>query len=233
MLANLRAGSASSIPQYFIEAGGKLYFKANDGINGSEPWVYDPAVAVSATNPQILFNAAAGSASGNFLRPKLLDNKIYYYGYSQSEGNELWVFDTALTASSSNPSMVVDLRSGNSSANIYDITPHNGKLYFRGEEAQNSSELYEYNPNIATSATNPLLLDINPGSGQSRPHSIVTLTGNLFFGIIPSSSGELLMYNPNDAFDPTGANPESVDGSLYDDYITDMLSFTYSVSVTE
>ena len=48
MVADIWSGPNESYPNYLTVMAGKLYFVANNGVNGQELWVYDPEDIVSS-----------------------------------------------------------------------------------------------------------------------------------------------------------------------------------------
>ena len=81
--------SSHSNPSYLIEFNDKLFFAADDGINGTELWTYDiindTAVLISDLNP--------GKASSNPQYLTVFNDKLYFRASDGTNGRELWEYD--------------------------------------------------------------------------------------------------------------------------------------------
>jgi ELWxxDGT repeat protein len=62
MLKDINPNSGNSLPRGFIDAGGKLFFGANDGVNGYEVWVVEKAAA-PVMDASVVSSISAVSAS--------------------------------------------------------------------------------------------------------------------------------------------------------------------------
>ena len=118
--------------------------------------------------PEIMYNIRSGSQSAypeNFIE---YNSKIYFKADGGSnKGSEMWVFDPANDASSTNPTRISDIRSGSGSGVSW--TDHwlvwNNKLYFVGNDGSYGDELYSYDGSSFTRIT-----DIYSGSNSSSPN---------------------------------------------------------------
>ena len=87
MLADINAGTNGSSPSSYTSFNNKLYFSADDGINGYEMWVYDginPPSMVADINP------IGDSGANGFI---VFNNKLFFLAQDTSNGYEMWVYD--------------------------------------------------------------------------------------------------------------------------------------------
>lgn len=138
LVKDIRSGTSGSLLSGFVEFNGQLYFKASDGVTGSELWTSTGSTAgttqVADTNP--------GSPSFNPSNLTSFNNKLYFSGLVTSTvGSEIFSFDgTAITN-------VADIKPGTGSSAPGFIIPFNGNLYFRAQEAASTTyRLYKLTP---------------------------------------------------------------------------------------
>ncbi len=113
----------------------------------------------------------------------VINNKLYFNGYSNETGSELWSTDgtaanTALFKDinpgpgSSEPILLFNTAAltkyyanGNSTGFTYQqfFTPFNGKIYFTANDSTHGNELWSTD---GTAANTSLVKDINPGNGN-------------------------------------------------------------------
>jgi ELWxxDGT repeat protein len=89
ILKDIRPGTAKAIENYWnIKHNNKIYFVANDGINGNELWVTDGTEA----GIMQLKNIIAGNISDNISDFKIFNDKVYFVA-SDGNGYKLWETD--------------------------------------------------------------------------------------------------------------------------------------------
>ena len=189
----------------------KLYFAADDGINGAELWSYDK------TNGAVLIaDIRAGSDSSNPNWLLVFKDKLYFAANDGINGIELWSYDSTngavLAKDITNPSSITvfndKLVFGAYNSNkrnelmIYDPTdgsvldgfnvfhPTNftvfqDKIYFRDGV---SGELWSYD--TANGAV--LVADINDGSSGSWPRFLTVFNDKLYFAANDGINGDEL-----------------------------------------
>lgn len=138
LVKDIRSGTTGSLLSGIVEYNGQLYFKASDGVNGSELWTSTGSTAgttqVADTNP--------GSVSFNPSNLTFFNNKLYFSGLVTSTvGSEIFSYDgNAITN-------VADIKPGTGSSAPGFIIPFNGNLYFRAQEATSTTyRLYKLTP---------------------------------------------------------------------------------------
>lgn len=212
IVRDLVAGPTGSAVDWLKAIDGKLYFSANVS-NGQEPFVYDPTQPVSSTNPKEIFDIM-GSGSGNSSFPREfvgLNGKIYFRAYRAAQGDELFIYDPAVAASSTNP-LVVDIEPGMNSSLPATLTVAEGKLYFRARtaSASNHYQLYALDPQASLSSTNPqVVYDLLGPSGNEAVNRLSRLGKYVYFEALDAlGSSELFFF---DTSSPASAsNPAQV-----------------------
>ena len=129
-------------------AGDKVYFFANDNVNGAEPWVTDG----TAAGTFMLKDIAPGAASSlvSLSRFATIGNKTYFMAKNATSGKELYQTD----GTPAGTSQVMDFFPGIEDGLDIDIVALNGKLLFSGKTSGQFNELYSLDP--ATNATTKL-----------------------------------------------------------------------------
>ena len=65
------------------------------------------------------------------------------------------------------PSLLYNIRSGSNSSYPQNFTEYNGKIYFKGDDGTTGYEMWEYDPDVAASSTNPKRIsDLRSGSSS-------------------------------------------------------------------
>lgn len=88
LVKDIRAGSASSVPDNFFVFNNKLYFTATDGTRGRELWVTNG----TAAGTLLLKDIYAGSTSGLANTVQFIANNgiLYFAAKDATNGTELW-----------------------------------------------------------------------------------------------------------------------------------------------
>ncbi len=94
MVKDVRPGVASSNPEKFLPVGGKLFFVANDGTHGLEPWVSDGTLGGTS----LLLDIWAGPNGGILLGCPTCNavsagSVVYFSAYNGANGSQLWRTD--------------------------------------------------------------------------------------------------------------------------------------------
>lgn len=197
----------TSSPYMLTSIGNILYFIAQDNVAGYEIHQFDTSQAVSSTNPKVAFEITVGSGDSDPDWLKAIDGKLYFAARGPS-GLEPYVYDPSVAASSSNPQLIYDIMPtgpGNSSS-PQEFVGLNGKIFFRAYRAAEGDELWMYDPTQASSSTNPLVIDVDPGSNNSLPSLMTAVNGKLYFRARLNSTGshnQLFVLDPSQAISAT------------------------------
>lgn len=199
-------GDASPLslnPQGFLN--GKMYFNANDGVNGFSLWETDGTIAGTKLTAPVYadkflnynnklyfrggFNsdlyvtdgtvsgtkAVSPSAAKNPFASIVFDGKIFYGGQYGGSGAELWVSDGTDTGTH----LFKDINTtGNDPGVYYSMIVYNGKLYFEGDNGTSGRELFVCD---GTPTGTSLLKDIYAGPTGSFPRDLTIFNGKLYF----------------------------------------------------
>ncbi len=164
------AGGEYGLPSGFTEFDGKLYFVANDGVNGAELWSYDGTNAALAAD----INNGPGSSNAGVGFSAVYNGKLYFSADDGTNGTELWSYD------GTNAELVADIYQGPGGYGHKGFTVFDDKLYFWAEVEDEGYELWSYDGTTAQ-----LAADIGPpslGASYGGWTSFAEYNGKLFFG---------------------------------------------------
>jgi ELWxxDGT repeat protein len=178
----------------------KVYFSANNGVNGRELWVSDGTTGgtqlIKNINPgRNSYGAPRSSNPYGFIE---LNNKLYFTANDRVNGGELWVTN----GTENGTKLVVDINPGSESS-VYDysngLTEFNNKLLFSADDGVNGTELWVTD---GTTGGTKLVKDINPGSFEgyyggtypdsSYPRYFTELNNKLLFSANDGVNGREL-----------------------------------------
>ncbi|WP_300672709.1 ELWxxDGT repeat protein [Soonwooa sp.] len=157
-------GTTNSGVTQMIEYKGKIYFAANDGVNGSEVWVSDGTEA----GTKMLKDLIPGSASSNPSTFTIHNDLLFFVANDAALGRELFVTD----GTEAGTKLYLDIVPGATGSSISDIISYNNKLYIVGMvETAVGKELYEVKmSNLGTSVSSSSTLKVfpNPSNGDFK-----------------------------------------------------------------
>src|SRR5690242_18469939 len=169
MVKDINPGAASSNVRAITASGDKIFFRADNGINGSEIWVSDGTNAGTFMLADI---SPFGSSSPSYLTD--VKGKLYFFADYSATADQLWKTD----GTSAGTKMVADFFSSEFgySAGANQLMNVNGRVFFRLNR-NGYPDLYTSN---GTAAGTHLVKAINPYGGSS-PSYLTALNGLLYF----------------------------------------------------
>ena len=174
LVKDINPGRNSSYPYELIEFQDRLYFRADDGENGSELWVSDG----TAEGTQLIKDIDPENSSypRNFIE---FNDRLYFSADDGENGEELWVTDG--TTEGTSLIKDIDLEYGSYPDSFIEF---NDRLYFSAGDDENGRELWVSD---GTNEGTQLLKDINPrvrdngfGFGSS-PYYFTEFNDRLYF----------------------------------------------------
>ena len=165
-----------------IEHNGILYFTAYDATHGRELWQSDGTV----TGTSLVADIRTGSDDSYPQYLTMLGDVMYFIANDGTTGQEIWTYDTAAPISTTNPSLLADLHTGTSGADIYyGFTEFQGSLYFGANDGVNGRELWKANPTTGLT----MVKDIRPGSDSSSLMGISVAGDSMYFRASDGTNG--------------------------------------------
>jgi ELWxxDGT repeat protein len=118
--------------------GNRLYFVADDGTSGEEPWVSDGTPGGTHMLKQI----APGAASSFPTDGAVLNGVLYFTAENATHGRELW----RTNGTSAGTRMLLDINPGSGDSSVSGVTAAGGAVYFSAATAAAGEEPWRYVP---------------------------------------------------------------------------------------
>jgi ELWxxDGT repeat protein len=190
---NTSFAGASSTPTALANAGGKLYFAADNGVRGVEPWVSDGTPGGTHMLRDIYSSpTAVGSSPNGFTFVHTTGgDEVFFEAQDQTHGTELWKTDGTAPGTK----LVKDIWPGSSSGSPMDITavPERHIVVFIAFDPTHGYELWKSN---GTAAGTTMIRDIDPGNANglnpTAAEKPVDVGGEVYFEAFESIHGSEL-----------------------------------------
>ncbi len=170
MLKEIRSGSSASNPSGYTLYKDRVYFSADNGVNGAELWSSD-GTPDGTTLFMDLYSGTIASSPGNFI---VFNGALYFTATDAAHGTELWVSDGSPTGTH----IVNDIYLNSSSSNPANLTPFGNSLYFTATDSSTGAELWKTD---GTSPGTVRLKDIRAGFNGSSPAALSPAGRYLYF----------------------------------------------------
>jgi ELWxxDGT repeat protein len=191
MVKDIASGTASGSPHGLTDVNGTLFFQANDGTNGYELWKSD-GTAAGTVMVKDIYTGLNSSSPYYFTN---VNGTLYFRANDSTNGFELWKSD----GTEAGTVMVKDIWPSTGNSFPEQLTNVNGTLYFSADDGTAGRELWKSD---GTAAGTVMVKDINtgavafaiaiPGAPSSRPSSLISIDGTLYFSADNGSNGREL-----------------------------------------
>jgi len=194
-IADINPSGDSSPSEFYLDSGGTLYFRANNGTIGVELYTYDGSTVTLLKDINVDPSSTTGNSNPNNFTE--FGGKIYFRAFDGSEpdfsATEFWETD----GTSANTKLVADINADKSS-NPNPIFVLNGELYFTANDGP-STQIWALNGGTPVKFTTN---NTDGFAGHAYPHIIST---GAYMRVNDGNGNELAF------FDGTGNSTEILD----------------------
>ena len=182
LVKNIRASAQSSNPEELYNHRGQLFFSANNGRNGQEPWVSQG----STESTKLFLDINKGKKNSSPASFTSYKQSLFFAANDGRNGAELWITD----GKQKGTELVADIQPGEGSSSPSDLLVQNNSLYMAADDGLRGRELWRYDLKTDQAA---LVHDIRSGSRiGSNPSELTALNGNIIFAAEGNSYGREL-----------------------------------------
>ncbi len=168
----------------FIVFGNKVYFNADNGINGDELWV---SAGTSNTTQMVkdINTGSTGSTPRNFF---IFNNQLFFTALT-SVGTELWKTDG--TESGTVLVKNINQKTSSASSNPRFFTLYNNQLFFKAEDGITGSQIWKTD---GTDTGTKRVSNGNPGNANGLSVQDLMSAGSYMYFTGNNGSGDLELY---------------------------------------
>ncbi|MGJ8744533.1 T9SS type A sorting domain-containing protein [Polaribacter sp.] len=226
-----KTSNLSAYPRFHTLLNGKIYFVADDDMNGRELWRSD------GTTTSLVKDIFPGIASGNPHDFYVLNDKIIFKAYSENEGLELWITDGTANGTQLlkdiNPTGDGFQNDGRSYVRLGNFIEYKNELYFFADNGTNGMEIWKTD---GTTSGTAMLKDINPGANScwrqaldERPNLVISNNQLYFYVGISGTETNLnnRMWKTDGTFEGT-VLATSINDIVTNGTISQVKSFTFN-----
>ncbi|HEX4965052.1 MAG TPA: ELWxxDGT repeat protein [Thermoanaerobaculia bacterium] len=182
---------AFGVPEFFVVAGGRVFFAGDDGVHGSELWATDGTAAGTGMVADI-----ARGASGSSLRSlTAVGRRVFFVADDGIHGSELWTSDGTRAGTR----MVADIVPGARSSYPASLAAVDGLLLFAADDGVHGLEPWVSD---GTRAGTRMLQDVAPGPLPSSPQRFFVAGSDVYFQANDAVHGFELWSVPREALHP-------------------------------
>jgi ELWxxDGT repeat protein len=197
MVKDINTVSTHSSPRFFTEFNGKVYFSANDGINGTELWVTNGTAEGTTLFKDI--NPSGGSSDLD--SPIVLGDKLLFSANDGTNGYELW----SSNGTPEGTTLLKDIHIGSNSGSPFYMMKIGNFVYFFASDATTGFEPWKSD---GTSSGTVRIADIRTGTNGSFVYCMCNGGDNARF----RQYGETVIIVADDGVN--GAEPWITGGSI-------------------
>ena len=185
---NINTATGDANARRFQQVGDKIYFTANDGVNGDAIWEAD------TTNGTVRMVADVSPSStdtilGMTVVPALAPGGELILFYNNSRGTAGGVYTTDLNGNIQLAASVRPVEINDQDDMFIDLAT---EYYYVTDDGQSGEELWRIN---AFTRVSNLAFDLNPGTADSSPRELTSFDNELYFVATAGSGRELYSYD--------------------------------------
>lgn len=211
-------GNTDSNPQEMTLFNNKVFFSANDNVNGRELWETDGTNAGTVLFANINFN----NGSSNPNQFTVVGSKMVFAATNAITGRELFTTDGTVAGTI----ILNNINSGSGDSNPTSITKIGSDIYFAATNGTNGMEFFKSD---LTSVGTIQIKDINP-SGDSNPSKFFQFGTEVYFTADDGTNGIELWKTDGTSGGTTLVKNINPTGSSNPDYFTEYNGKLYFVA---
>lgn len=165
MVMDISEGTSSSVPTFLTDVQGTLFFV----VNGSQLWKSN-----GAEESTVMVLSLPTHNNHPVTALFTYNNNIYFDGYTEQDGRELWITDGTATGTK----MLKDIEPGPYSSDPSGFCATADALYFSAFTQQYATELWSTD---GSSESTAIVSDINSVTRNSYPNHFTTFDNNVYF----------------------------------------------------